>query len=183
MKKYGMIFLLVFISNSAFGQITEPKALNTLKFSSYEEVKKSANILRDHRADIREFFIEMAVRKIQMDVTSTLKQKRFADVDIEKVVNSDAMTNLLQRIRKNPTIQAKVDKYVNKLLQPGVIEAYVMKQREQLEKQIEGDVVIARSELRKSGSFREREEVFIDQDQRSFAKKLWDHLVNDLYQD
>lgn len=180
MKK-NIFILVIALSFSAWGQVTTPQPLNQLKFSSYEHVKKSADTMRAHKDEIREFFIEMMARKAYMDVNATLKAKHFVDSDVQKVLESEAMKSFLNRIRENPLVQAKVDKYVNKLLQPGYIETYVMKQRQQLTKQIEGDVLIARNEIRKSENFREREEVFTDRDERSLARKLWDHLVDDLY--
>lgn len=181
MKNILAIVVLLFSISAMAQSPSQPKQISTS--ISYEQVKNAADIIRSHREEIRRFFLDMSARKVEMDIAATLKKNHMAEADIQNVLSSDQVKLLIERFEKTPEVQNQVDKYVTNLLQPGVIEAYVMKQREQLEKQIEGDVVIARSELRKSGSFREREEVFIDQDQRSFAKKLWDHLVNDLYQD
>ena len=180
MKKIWIMVL--FFSSSAFAQ-GGPQPLNALSFSSLAQVQKSANVMRAHEKEIHDFFMQIVLRKAQMDISSTLTKNHLSESEIANVMESDVMKKFLVRLQSNPQIEAQVQSHVQKLLQPGEIETYVMKQREQLAKQIQDQIVASRNDLRKSQNFRSKEEVFTDPAPRSLASIVWQHLVDDLYKD
>ncbi len=185
MKKIALSFFLVFFLFDS-SSLSIPSALGqetrkTYRPKKYSDVVKSANEIRSKEKEIRTFFMQLVLRKAQMDVATILKNKRMADEDIEVVMKSDAMTKFLSRLENNPAIKKKVEVHVQTLVRPGAIEAHVMKQRAQMVKQIQEKMLLARSQLKKSKDFRTTETVFTPTDERTIAKKVWDHAVKDLY--
>lgn len=179
----SLFFILLFFSIEGFAQNAVSKPSGTLRFKTYVDIERSAKIMRKHENEIKSFYTQMILRKAQTDVIAVLNKKQMSDVEIQKVVESDAMKKFLSNLKKNPKIQAKVDMHVQKLLKPGAIETYVMHQRELLAKEMQEKTVIARNELQKSSIYRSTEDVFELQDDRTLITKVWEHLVDDLYKD
>lgn len=178
MKKLALLLLLIF-STSALAQ--EPKL--KLRPKKYSDIVKSANAIRAKESEIREFYMQLVLRKAQMDVAAILKKQRMADEDVQKVLDSEEMKHFLSRVENNPKIQKRVDFYVRKLTKPGAIEAHVMEQRQQMIRAAQERVIMARNNLQKSKIFRTEEKVLDPVDDRSLSTKVWDHLVADLYKE
>jgi|JI10StandDraft_1071094.scaffolds.fasta_scaffold98831_2 hypothetical protein len=170
--------LVLIISCSSFAQNKRTK----LRPKSYEDIVKSAQAIRNQEKEIRTYFMQIVLRKAQMDVVTILQRKRMGDEDIEKVLQSKEMSAFLSRIESNPKIIARVNMHVEKLVRPGAIEAHVLKQREQIAKKQQDQLIMATNELRKSSVFRSKEEVHAPVDDRTLASKIWNHLVSDLYE-
>lgn len=177
MKTIAFI-LVLFISCSSFAQNKRMK----LRPKSYEDIVKSAQEIRSQEKEIRTYFMQIVLRKAQMDVVTILKRKRMGDEDIERVLQSKEMGVFLSRLEKNPKIIARVNMHVEKLVRPGAIEAHVLKQREQIAKKQRDQLIMVTNELRKSSVFRAKEEVHEPVDDRTLASKIWNHLVDDLYE-
>ncbi len=177
MKTLSLILILLF-SFSSFAQNKGTK----LRPKSYKDIVKSAQAIRNQEKEIRTYFMQLVLRKAQMNVVTILKRKRMGDEDIERVLKSNEMKTFLSRLEKNPKIIARVNMHVDKLVRPGAIEAHVLKQREQIAKKQQEKLILVTNELRKSRVFRAKEQVHEQVDDRTLASKLWNHLVDDLYE-
>jgi hypothetical protein len=173
--------LVLMISASSFAPAFA-KASTGLRPKTYEDIARSAQSIRDQEKEIRTYFMQLVLRKAQMDVVTILKRKKMVDEDIQKVLQSEEMKTFLSRLENNPKIQSQVNVHVKKLVRPGAIEAHVLKQREQIAKKQQENLIIATSELRKSKTFRSKEVVHDPIDGRTLVSKLWSYLVKDLYE-
>ncbi len=183
MNKLASFFILLLFSINGFAQNAAPKPPGALRFKTYADIERSAKVMRKHEKEIRSFYMQMILRKAQMDIAAVLNKKQMSELEIQKVMEGDAMKKFLSNLEKNPKIQGKVDMHVQKLLKPGAIETYVMHQRELLAQEMQEKTVIARNELQKSSIYRSTEDVFEPQDDRTLITKVWEHLVDDLYKD
>lgn len=176
MKKIIFIMIALF-TFSAFAKDQRTQ----LRPQSIEDIEASAKEVRSHEKEIRELYMQLVLRKAQMDIVKVLTQSHMAEEEIQKVMESNELQTYLSNLRKNPNIQALVEKHVQKIVQPGAIEAHVLKRRTQLAKETEENLIMARSDLRKSKVFRTKEEVFEPEDSQPLLSKVWNHLVDDLY--
>ena len=126
--------------------------------------------------------MQLILRKAQMDVIKVLQDQNMAQQDIQQVVDSPSMKTFLSNLRKNPSIQKKVQSHVDKLLAPGNIETYLQKRRERKKELRREQLLITLLKLQHSKNFRTKEKVHQNEDEQSFMTQLWDHLIRDLYQ-
>ncbi|MEZ4845932.1 MAG: hypothetical protein R2877_02895 [Bdellovibrionota bacterium] len=179
MRILSWILILAF-TGSAFAQGNPRMKLRPKK---YADIVKSANEIRSREQQIREYYMQLVLRKAQMDVIKILERRRMSNDDIQKVLASDQMKSFLTRLEKNPKIKARVEAHVQRLVRPGAIEAHVMAQRNKIIQKQHEQLLVAQNELRKSKTFRTEEKVHEKMDDRSLAEKTWDHLMKDLYKE
>jgi len=168
--------LILLISTSGFAQ----KKVK-LRPKTYQDIVKSANEIRAKENEIRGYFMQIVLRKAQMDVVRILKSKRMSDEDVQKVLQSAEMKTFLTNLEKNPKMQERVNIHVKRLVKPGAIEAHVLKRREQMAKKQQEQVLLVANELRKAKDFRTKETIHEKVDDRPLITKIWNHLVDDLY--
>ena len=175
MKKIVFI-LITFFTFSAFAQNQKIH----MRPQNIKDIQASANELRSKEKEIRKLFMQLVLRKAQMDMI-TVMTNNMSEEEIQKVMESRELQTYLSNLEKNPKIKAMVERHVQRLVQPGAIEAHVLKQRAQLARETEENMIIARNNLRKSKVFRTKEEVFAAEDSQPVLSKVWNHLVDDLY--
>lgn len=176
MKKITFILILLFTSVS-FAQNQRIQ----LRPQNIKDIQASAKEIRSQAKDIRKLYMQLVLRKAQMDMITVMTRNRMAEEEIQKVMESAELKTFLSNLEKNPKIQALVEKHVQKIIKPGAIEAHVLKRRAQLAKETEEKMIMARNNLRKSKVFRTKEEVFETEDSQPVLSKVWNHLVDDLY--
>ena len=181
MKKILCIVLMLSFSMAHAQQPAPAKPVR--RQIAAPDIKVVADRIRSRESEIREFFLQMILRKAQMDVQTVLVKKNLPKEEIEQVMQSREMKLFVSRLEKHPKILAKVEQHVRKFLKAGVIEDQILKQRETLQKSRAESLVLARLERRKSSKFRSEEKVFEPEDDKTLIGKVWDHLVNDLYKD
>lgn len=174
--RFLSFILVLILSSSAFAQAPKLR----LRPKSYADISKSAQQLRSREKEIRAYYMQLVLRKAQMDVVTILKNNHLSDEDVQKVVDSSEMTKFLTRLENNPRIKARVENHVQKLIKPGAIEAHVLTQRKKIEQKAQEQLIIATNEMRKSKIFRDKEKVHDPIDDRSIASKAWDHFMDDL---
>lgn len=179
MKILSFIGVWLLLSTSGFAQ--NPRV--DLRPQIYADIVKSAQEIRSKKNEIRTYFMQIVLRKAQMDVVTILKQNHMSDQSIEQVLQSKEMKTFLSNLENHPQTQARVDAHVAKLMEPGAIEAHVLKRREQIEKKQDEQLLIAVNELQKSKTFRTEEKVHEVIDNRPLSSKAWDYLMNDLYKE
>jgi phosphoribosylformylglycinamidine (FGAM) synthase PurS component len=182
MKKILCMILMISFSNVVYAQ-QPAQAKRVRTKATVQDIQVVADRIRSKEQEIREFFLQMILRKAQLDVQTVLVRKNLPKEEIEQVMQSREMKLFVSRLEKHPKIHAKVDAHVRKFLKPGVIEDEILKRREMLEKSRQETQVLARLERRKSSKFRSEEKVFDPEDDKTLIGKVWDHLVNDLYKD
>ena len=173
-------FLVMAFASLGFAQQNPRMKMQPKKFA---DIVKSADEIRSREQQIREYYMQLVLRKAQMDVIKILERRRMSNEDIQKVLASDSMKTFLTRLEKNPKIKARVEQHVQRLVRPGAIEAHVMAQRNKIIQKQHEQLLVAQNELRKSKTFRTEEKVHEKVDDRSLAEKTWDHLMKDLYKD
>lgn len=140
----------------------------------------TGKILRDHRNEVRSYFLDLVLRKAQSDVANSLIQQGMPTDEVQVVLQSEGMQSFLKRLKDQPEVQKLVDDRVNRLLAPGVIEAYFAAQQQKAQKELQERVIVARSEMAKSAERLQQEDVFDPVDERSLWTKMWDYLLSDL---
>lgn len=178
MKKLLTLLVTLTIATSSMA-----KDRIQMRPQSYADIQASAKELRAQEKEIREFFMQLVLRKAQIEAVAGMKRNHLSDEEIQKVVDGEGMKIFLANLENNKAIRAKVEEYVQKIIRPGAIETHVLKQREQLAKETEEKLILARNELRKSKVFRTQEKVFDTTVHEPLATRMWNHLVDDLYKD
>lgn len=178
MKKILSLLVTMTIAASAMA-----KDRIQMRPQNLKDIQASAKELRAQEKQIRAFFMQLVLRKALLETVEVMKKNHFSDEEVQKVVDGEGMKTFLANLENNKAIQAKVEEYVQKIVRPGAIENHVLKQREQLAKETEEKLLLARNELRKSKVFRTQEKVFDTTEQEPLVTRVWNHLVDDLYKD
>ena len=186
MQKHRFIFLFfIFVATLAQGEpeVQIPKTKNTsrLKISpkSTEDITKTANALRQNPNLIRNLLTQTLEKKLLLDFAQLMMEKNFKESDVVEVIDGQSFKDFSNRFINHPTIQNKINFYVQRLLTPGNIEASILQKKARLRALEIDNIKQTHKTLQASVKFRTKESVHT-LEPPSFLKRLWDYLLHDL---
>lgn len=139
--------------------------------SKYEELRKK-------RPEIQAYFESLLVRKMANDVAVAMTINGFSDTEIQNVLGGASFRNYSTRVMETPRMKQALQRFLNRLLKPGVLEVAFEKRAEELAAQRNASFALAIQELISA-----QQRLHLDEKpivKLSFWERAWRYVTRDL---